>query len=183
MQGATDSVVHWIRPCLTKKGFCCFFFFRVFGWGLWGFFVVFFLFCFGLVFFGFFFKLIYRRSICFIRFVLVLYPRLKWGLFWCGSIQQLQCILVLTDLLSHVTLLARSACLLCSLLSLGHLVRTFAFYWKFCVLFSFHNYSEFMYSEPLTCYEIHAWFYHMILALRNKEHSMKGSDKMLRCKN
>lgn len=52
------------------------------------------------------------------------------------------------------------------------------------VLFPFTvlPYSEFMHSEPLTCCEIHAWLYLMILALKNKEHSMKGSDKMLRFK-
>lgn len=87
-----------------------------------------------------------------------------------------------------MTLLAGSACLLCSLLSLRHLVRILApseiFVFSQVVFpFTIPPDSEFMYSEPLTCYEIHAWFYHMILALRNKAHSMKGSDKMLRCKN
>lgn len=41
---------------------------------------------------------------------------------------------------------------------------------------------EFMYSEPLICYEICAWLYHLILTLKNKEHSAKGTGKMLSSK-
>lgn len=91
-------------------------------------------------------QLIYRNcfgSICFIHFLLVIYPSQNYNLFWCGSIQQLHYILGLIDLVSHVTFLAGSACLLCFLQSLSHLVRILAPYQKILCSARFSFLSQF----------------------------------------
>lgn len=94
--------------------------------------------------------------------------------------QQLQCILALSYLPSHVALLALS-CLWVTWWGHWLLTKIFVLSQVFNP-FSIPLYSEFMYSEPLICYEICAWLYHLILTLKNKEHSVRGSDKMLRSK-
>lgn len=98
--------------------------------------------------------LIYRNcfgSICFMYFHLVTYSSQNYNLFWCGSIQQLHYILGLVDVLFYVTFLARSACLLCSLQSLSHLVRILAPYQNILSSARFSFLSQFQLKEVNSC--------------------------------